>query len=233
MTALSRRLAADVQLRSLAPRTPPCHLEAVQHLAQHYRRAPDHMSAEELRHYFRSLRKQKQVAASTLRIHRDGIRFFSERTLKRPWPVFELLRPRHRQKRPVVLRPQAVRALLALVEHPQARMGRQRIDVCGRRLREGTPLQVSDLAPQRMLVRVRQGQGGKDRLVPLAERTLERWRVYWPRAHPRPWLFPARHQQTPLPATTLQKPFKLVVRQSGLVKAASIHTLRHSYATPL
>jgi integrase/recombinase XerD len=84
-----------------------------------------------------------------------------------------------------------------------------------------------------MLVRVRQGTGGKDRLGPLAERTLELWRLYWPRARPRPWWFPARHQQTPLPATTLQKTFKRVVRQSGLAKDASVHTLRHSYATHL
>ena len=94
-------------------------------------------------------------------------------------------------------------------------------------------MQVSDIDPQRMLVRVRQGTGGKNRLVPLAERTLELLRVYWQRARPRPWLFPARDQQTPLPATTLQKTFKLVVRQSGLAKDASIHTLRHSSATHL
>jgi integrase/recombinase XerD len=83
---------------------------------------------------------------------------------------------------------------------------------CGLRLREGTHLQVSDIDPQRMLVRVHQGKGGKDRLVPLAERTLERLRAYWQSARPRPWLFPARHQQTPLPPTTLQKPLKRVVR---------------------
>jgi integrase/recombinase XerD len=84
-----------------------------------------------------------------------------------------------------------------------------------------------------MLVRVRQGKGGNDRLVPLADRTLELLRAYWQGSRPRPWLFPARDQQTPLPATTLQKTFQLVVRQSGLAKDASIHTLRHSYATHL
>jgi integrase/recombinase XerD len=84
-----------------------------------------------------------------------------------------------------------------------------------------------------MLVRVRQGKGGKDRYVPLAERTLELLRMYWQRERPRPWWFPARHQPTPLPATTLQKTFKRVLRQSGLSKDASIHTLRHSYATHL
>jgi site-specific recombinase XerD len=109
----------------------------------------------------------------------------------------------------------------------------QRIDAGGRRLREGTHLQVSDIDPQRMLVWVRQGKGGKDRYVPLAERTLELWRMYWQRERPRPWLFPARHQPTPLSATTLQKTFKRVLRQSGLSKDASIHTRRHSYATHL
>jgi integrase/recombinase XerD len=130
-----------------------------------------------------------------------------------------------------VLSPQEVRSLLALGQRSKARLCLQMIYACGLRLREGTPRQVSDIDPQRMLVRVRQGKGGKDRLVPLAERTLELLRVYWQRAHPRPWLFPARDQQTPLPATTLQKTFKLVVRQSGLAKDASIHTLRPSYAT--
>jgi integrase/recombinase XerD len=126
-----------------------------------------------------------------------------------------------------------VRSLLAVGQRSNARMCLQLIDACGLRRREGTPLQVSDLDSQRLLVRVRQGQGGKDRLVPLAERTLELWRVSWQRARPRPWWCPARHQPTPLPATTLQKTCTLVVRQRGLAKDASIHTLRHSYATHL
>jgi site-specific recombinase XerD len=233
MTTLRRRMFEDLQLRGLAPKTQQCYLDAVKHLAQYYRRAPDQLSEREIRQYFLYLINERQVAESMLRIHLYGIRFFYERTLKRPWPVFELIRPRPRQKRPVVLSPQAVRSLLTLVQRSKARMCLQMIYACGLRLREGTQLQVSDIDPQRMLVRVRQGKGGKDRLVPLAERTLELLHLYWQRARPRPWLCPARHQQTPLPATTLQKTFKRVVRQSGLAKDASIHTLRHSYATHL
>jgi integrase/recombinase XerD len=201
MTALRRRMRDDLQLRGLAPKTQQCSLEAVKHLAQYYRRAPDQISEEEIRQYFLYLITEKQVAESTVRIHLYGIRFFYERTLQRPWPVFELIRPRHRQTLPVVLSPREVRSLLALGQRSKARMCLQLIDAGGLRLREGTQLQVSDIDPQRMLVRVRQGTGGKDRWVPLAERTLERLRVYWQRARPRPWLFPARNQQTPLPAT--------------------------------
>jgi integrase/recombinase XerD len=84
-----------------------------------------------------------------------------------------------------------------------------------------------------MLVQVHQGKGGNDLVVPLAPRVLELLREYWRRQRPRPWLFPARHRAAPLSPTSLQKTFKAVVRQSGLAKDASIHTLRHSYATHL
>jgi integrase/recombinase XerD len=233
MTALRRRMLEDLQLRGLAPRTQQCYLEAVKHLAQHYRRAPDRISEEELRQCFLFLLHEKKVAESTFRIHLYGIRFFYERTLQRPWPVFDLVRPQKSQKLPVVLSLQEVRHLLALVNNPTAQMCLRMIYACGLRLTEGTQLQVCDIDVPRMLVWVRQAKGRKDRCVPLAPRVLELLRAYWQRQRPRPWLFPARHQQTPLPATTLQKTFKLVVRQSGMAKEASIHTLRHSYATHL
>jgi site-specific recombinase XerD len=233
MTTLRRRMQEDLQLRGLAPTTQQCYLAAVHQLAQHYRRPPDQLSDQELRQYFLFLLNEKKVAESTFRIHLYGIRFFYERTLQRPWPVFDLVRPRHRQKLPVVLSLREVRSLLALVEHPKARMCLQLIYACGLRLTEGTQLQVSDIDAQRMLVWVHQGKGGKDRFVPLAPRALELLRAYWQRQRPRPWLFPARDPRRPLPATTLQKTFTRVVRQSGLAKAASIHTLRHSYATHL
>jgi site-specific recombinase XerD len=233
MTTLRRRMLEDLQLRGLAPTTQQCYLDAVRQLAHHYRRPPDQLRDEELRQYFLFLLNEKKVAESTFRIHLYGIRFFYERTLQRPWPVFDLVRPRHIQKLPVVLSLREVRSLLALVERPKARMCLQLIYACGLRLTEGTQLQVSDIDAQRMLVRVHQGKGGQDRLVPLAPRVLELLREYWRRQRPRPWIFPARDGSVPLPRTSLQKTFKAVVRQSGIPKDASIHTLRHSYATHL
>jgi integrase/recombinase XerD len=233
MTALRRRMLEDLQLRGLAPKTHQCDVAAVHQWAQHDRRPPDQLSEGELRQYFLYLLHDKKVAENTFRIHLSGIRFFYERTRKRPWPVFDLVRPRKSQTLPVVLSPQEVRALLTLVHNRKARMCLRMIYACGLRLREGTPLQVSDIDPQRMVVRVRQGKGGKDRLVPLAPRVLELVREYWQRERPRPWWFPARHRPAPLSPTSLHKTFTAVVRQSGIPKDASIHTLRHSYATHL
>jgi integrase/recombinase XerD len=127
LTALRRRMREALQLRGLAPRTQQCYLEAVKHRAHYDRRAPDQISAEEIRQYFLSLLQEQKVAESTLRLHLSGLRFFSERMLQRPWPVFELIRPRHRQTRPVVLSPQEVRAFLALVHRATARMCLQMI----------------------------------------------------------------------------------------------------------
>jgi integrase/recombinase XerD len=107
------------------------------------------------------------------------------------------------------------------------------IDACGLRLREGTQLQVADIDPQRMLVRVRQGNGGQDRDVPLADRTLQLLREYWQLTRSCPWVFPDRHRPMPLSATSLQKTFTAVVRQRRIPKEASLHPLRHSSATPL
>ncbi len=173
MTTLRRRMLEDLQLRGLAPKTQPCDVAAVHQLAQHDRRPPDQRSEAELRQYVRFLLHGQQGAESTFRIHLYGMRFFYERTLKRPWPIFDLVRPRKSQKLPVVVSPQEVRHLLALVKNLKAQMCRRLIYACGLRLREGSQLQVSDIDPQRMLVRVRQGNGGKDRCVPLAPRVLE------------------------------------------------------------
>src|SRR6266498_1324556 len=107
------------------------------------------------------------------------------------------------------------------------------IYACGLRLTEGTRLQVADIDAQRMLVRVHQGKGGKDRFVPLAPRVLALLREYWQRERPRPWVFPARHRPTPLSPTSLQQTFQAVVRHSGIIKDASIPTLRHADATHL
>jgi integrase/recombinase XerD len=228
MNALRRRMLEDRQRRGLAPKTQPCYLDAVKHVAHHYRRAPDQISAEELRQYVLYLINEKQVAESTLRLHLYGIRFFDERTLQRPWPVFELIGPRKRQKLPGVLSVRAVRHVLGLVHNRKAQMCLRMSYACGLRLTAGTRLQVSDIDPARLLGRVSNGQGGNDRFVPLAPRVLELLREYWQIARPRPWLFPARYRPTPQSPTTRQKIFKVVGRRTGLANDASIHTLRHS-----
>jgi len=233
MTELRSRMIQDMQLHGLAARTRQSYVDAVKGLARFYRRSPDRLSEDEIRSFFIHLINEKGAARSTVTIYLCGIKFFYETTLGRKLPILEIVRPAKRHKLPVVLSTEEVNNLLERVKNPVYRMCLTLIYACGLRLSEGLHLRVGDIDSDRMLVAVRNGKGGKDRYVPLPERTLEQLRAYWMLHRPKTWLFSTKTGQLPLNPTTLQKTFKVVVRQSGIGKNASVHTLRHSYATYL
>jgi site-specific recombinase XerD len=243
------RMREDMQLRGLAPRSQKSYLDAVKSLAKFCGRPPtelETLTEEELRAFFLHLVTERRAARGTVTIYRGGIRFLVETTLKRTWPVLDLVRPAKRHALPVVLTIDELRQVLAQVRDLRVRMCLTVIYSCGLRLTEGSGLLTADVDRGRMVVRVRAGKGGRDRYVPLAERTLTLLREYW-RAYGRlllqqqwghppsrgPWLFPNRDGTGSIAPTTLQKTFTAVMRESGLTKHASIHTLRHSYATHL
>jgi len=233
MSTIRERMIEDMQLHGYSAKTQTAYLGAVRGLAGHYHRTPEDITQDELRSYFLYLVKERGVARSTLTIHLSGIKFFFEKTLKREWLIFNLVRPKKRTKLPVVLSPDEVKNILSLVKTPTVRMALTVIYACGLRLSEGLALKVQDIDSSRMLLWVRNGKGGKDRCVPLPERLLELLREYWKLHRPRLYLFPNQKKREPLCATTLQKTFKIVLLQSGIRREASIHTLRHSYATHL
>ena len=249
---LTTRMREDMQLRGFAPRTQSSYLDAVTGLARFCARAPDALETlteAELRAFFLHLVTERRAARSTLLVYRSGIRFLVETTLARAWPVLDLVRPARRHALPVVLSPAEVRLLLGQVRDLRARLCLTTIYSCGLRLSEGLGLRTRDIDSARMLVRVERGTGGRDRYVPLPARTLTLLRAYWrtcwgrsavrrgsgagPASTAPEWLFPKQDGTGPLGPTSLQRTFAAVVRASGLTKPASIHTLRHSYATHL
>ena len=112
MTDLRRRMIEDMQLHGLSPATQGCYAGAVRSLALHYGRSPDQLSEHDIRQYFLYLVRERNASESTIRVHRYGIKFFFEKTLKRDWPVLELIRPAKREKLPVVLGVEEVGRLL-------------------------------------------------------------------------------------------------------------------------
>jgi site-specific recombinase XerD len=223
----------DMELRGFSPKTQKAYIGAVRGLAGFHRRSPDQLNDEEIRQFFLDLVNVKHAARSTVTIYLCGIKFFYEKTLRKDLPVLDLVRPRKRVKRPVVLSTTEVKELLDLVRHPLCRMALTVIYSCGLRISEGVQLKVADIDGQRMLVRIENGKGGRDRYVPLPERTRELLRGYYASFRPKTWLFPAKSGDGHYCVTNLQKAFRAVVRQSGIGKHASVHTLRHSYATHL
>ncbi|HEX5072493.1 MAG TPA: site-specific integrase [Gemmatimonadaceae bacterium] len=237
------RMRQDMQLRGLAPRTQEAYLDAVTGVAAFCARSPnalDSLTEDELRRYFLHLVEDRHASRSTVLQRRAGLRFLVAITLRRTWPVLDLVRPAKRRTLPVVLTPAEVRTLLALVRDPRVRMCLTTIYGCGLRLSEGTGLTTHDIDGARMVLRIRRGKGGRDRYVPLAERVLLLLRAYWRATSPRfpqppgeQWVFPNRQATGPLSANTVQRTLIAVGRVSGLPKHVSAHTLRHSYATHL
>jgi integrase/recombinase XerD len=234
MTALRQKMIEDMQLRGFAERTQEAYLSAVRQLAKHYRKPPDQIDEEELRQYFLFLKNEKHAARNTCTIALCGIKFFFERTLGREWKTFDFLRPQKEKKLPVVLSVEEVSRILKCVRLYHYRVCLTTIYACGLRLLEGTRLQVSDIDGQRKMLHIRQAKGNKDRYVPLPQACLNMLRHYW-RFHRNPlWLFPSPHDHMkPIQESSLQKAFRAAVRESGVHKKATIHTLRHSYATHL
>ena len=232
MSELKRRMKEDLQLAGYAPKTQQSYLDAVRGLARYYNRAPDQLQEQDIRRFFLHLVNERRVARSTVTIYLSGIKFFYETTLGRQWPVFELVRPAARQKLPVVLSRVEVRELLSRVRSPLARTALSVIYACGLRISEGARLRPADIDSGRMLVWVRNGKGGKDRSVPLSPRALEMLRSWWLLRRPGDWLFPGR-SGAHIDVKVLQRAFKGALAESGIPKPATVHTLRHSFATHL
>lgn len=238
MTALRKRMIEDLQLKGYAQATQQAYLKAVSKLARHYGRSPDQLAEEQLRAYFLHLGQVEQCGRGTLKIAVSGIRFFYGVTLQKHWPVLGLIRAGKEKKLPVVLSRAEVRALLSCVRAPVYRACLSTIYACGLRISEGVAIQVDDVDGERKFLRVR-GKGNKVRQVPLSEPTLDSLRAFWKVHRSRPWLFPAglqprsRNEDGPVDINNLRQAFQAALLQSGIRKAATVHSLRHSYATHL
>jgi integrase/recombinase XerD len=240
MNTLRVRMVEDLQLHGLSKNTQERYVEAVRHLAEFYRKPPDQITEEELRQYFLHLSNVKQVSASTLTVALCGIKFFYERTLHTHWKILDLVRPKNEKKLPVVLTVDEVRQILACVNHLRYRACLGTIYACGLRIQEGVHLQVKDIDAERGVIHICNGKGGKDRYVPLPQPVLKLLRRYWV-THHSVWIFPSHwgagghpaQATKPMNVRGVQQAFLGALQESGVQKIATVHTLRHSYATHL
>lgn len=237
MTVLRQKMIEDMQLRGFALRTQEAYLLAVRQLARYYNKSPDLITEEELREYFLYLKNVKHAARNTCTIALCGIKFFFQHTLARAWKTFDFLRPPHEHKLPVVLSVEEVGRILNCVHHQRYRVCLTLIYACGLRLLEGVRLRVAEIDGERKMLHLHHGKGGKDRYVPLPPACLKMLRRHW-QTHRNPvWLFPAlrmgRQADQPMNESALQRAFRAALKESGVRKKATAHTLRHSYATHL
>jgi integrase/recombinase XerD len=232
MTPLRQRFTQDLQRRNYSPRTIDCYVRCVAAFALHFGRSPEDLGGEHVRQYQMHLLEQK---TSWCRFNQAvcALRCLYRLTLQRPELMPLIPYGKKPKTLPCVLSMDEVRRLFDALTDPFYLMIVQTAYAAGLRVSEVVALKVSDIDSQRMALYVRCAKGQKDRLVPLSAVLLSRLRQYWRQYRPSDWLFPGQEQGKHISTGQVQRICHRAVLASGISKKASMHTLRHSYATHL
>lgn len=221
----------EMSVRGFSPRTQKAYLAWMLRLVKHARVTADQVSEGQLRSFVAHL-AQRGLSSATVNQAISALGFFFRHVLPREWKM-DIHYQRAPQRLPITLSPEEVRRLLDVAGSLRTRAAMELAYSAGLRLGEVLNLKVSDIDSDRMIIRIEQGKGKKDRNVMLADSLLETLRAYWKQERPRGLLFPGQDRQHPLNATIFQRAFAVARLAARIEKPVSFHTLRHSFATHL
>lgn len=233
MTELRQRMIDQMTLRGFSPRTHESYLSAVTGLAGYYKKSPDQLSVEQVRQYLLYLERERHLSWSSLNVAVSGLRFLYFDTMKWEPVAMDIPRRQKQTRLPEVLSREEVDRLLGAVTNVKHRLLLMTTYAAGLRLSEVIRLRVSDIDSARMLIRVEQGKGRKDRYTLLSTRLLDELRRYWKAHRPKHWLFPGHDPDRPIHETAAQRIYNQAQHRAGIRKGRGIHTLRHCFATHL
>ena len=233
MTPLRQRFIEDMQLRGLATTTQRAYVHYVAAFARFYRTSPENLRLEEIRQYQLFLLNERKFSPQSVNSFISAIQFLYVVTLEMPWGKEYFPRVRVPHKLPVVLSPEEVLRFFDNVPNLHHRAALMICYGAGLRISEAVALKVSDIDSSRMLIRVEEGKGRKDRYVMLSPRLLHVLRCYARAAKPREFLFPSWSDTRHLTASALALGCRAAAQRSGIGKHITAHTLRHSFATHL
>ncbi|MGB8398642.1 tyrosine-type recombinase/integrase [Bradyrhizobium sp.] len=232
MSPLRRRMIEDMTIRKFAPKTQHDYVQRVKNFAAYLGRSPDTASSEDVRRYQLHL-TASGVGVPTLNQTVSTLRFFFKVTLARPDLVERTTFVREPRKLPVVLSPEEVVRLLDAAPGLKYKAALSVAYGAGLRVSEVVALKIGDIDSKRMIIRVEQGKGRKDRYVMLSPHLLELLRAWWKAARPQGWLFPGRDRVQPMTTRQLNRACHAAANMAEISKPVSMHTLRHSFATHL
>ena len=233
MTPLRQRMLEDMSIRNFAQNTQESYLQQVSSFARHFSRSPEELGPEEIRAYQTHLVIDRHLSASSVGIASAALRFLYRVTLRRDWKPDDIPMPKKPFKLPVVLSPDEVMRFLACIENLKHHTILTTAYAAGLRVSEATHLKVIDVDSQRMMLRVDQGKGNKDRYVMLSPRLLDDLRSYWKVTRPKEWLFPGDIPGQPISRHAVGLACEKAHRASGITKPITPHSLRHAFATHL
>jgi integrase/recombinase XerD len=234
MTPLRRRMTEDMQVRNFSPHTQNSYVQQVSLFARHFSKSPEVLGPEEIRSYQVYLTNEKKLAPSSILIAVSALRFLYKVTLHRDWCLEDIIpAPKRPQKLPIVLSPEEVRQFLSCVQSTKHRTILTICYAAGLRISEAVRLKVTDVDSERMVIRVEQGKGQKDRYVMLSPKLLQILRAWWPVDKPKQWLFPGDRVDSHIRSDAVELACQKAHRRCGIAKPVTPHSLRHCFATHL
>jgi len=234
MTTLRQRMLEDMQVRNLSPQTQRTYLEQITRFARHFHRSPAGLGPEEIRAYQLHLRNDRHLVVTSIHVAVAALRFLYRVTLKKAWDIKDVIpAPRVQRRLPVVLSPEEVARFLDCLPGLQYRALLATCYGAGLRISEVLHLTPGDIDSRRMVIRVSQGKGQKDRYVMLSPKLLALLRAWWRVARPRHWLFPSPVPTRPLTRTAVERACQRARRRARLSKPVTPHLLRHGFAVHL
>jgi len=234
MTSLRQRMIEDMQVRNLALNTQTSYVQQVSLFARHFDKSPEQLGPEDIRAYQVYLTNERKLAPSSILIAVAALRFLCKVSMKKDWTFNDVIpAPKKPQTLPVVLSPEEVLQFLSCVSSTKHRAILTACYAAGLRISEAIHLKPTDIDSQRMVIRVEQGKGQKDRYVMLSPKLLETLRSYWRAVRPKGWLFEGDVSGQPINRSSVELACQKARRLSRIRKPITPHSLRHGFAVHL
>jgi site-specific recombinase XerD len=241
VTHLRKRVLEELERRNYSQATARAYIGAIRRFANYFHRSPDQLGPEHVRQFQLYLVQERKLKPHSIQVQMAALRFLFLKTLKRrDYRPEDLPLPRaaRRQHLPTILSQDEVTRLIQCADSIFYRTLLMTLYATGMRRSELSQLKVEDIDKQRMLIRIHEGKGGKDRYVPLSPALREQLRAYWRSLQHKPttWLFPSiqtHRSDLPITTKTIWYACRAAARRAGITKSVHPHTLRHSFATHL
>ncbi|PHJ38603.1 integrase [Desulforamulus profundi] len=227
-----QQMKVEIELRGLSPQTLQHYLSHLRLLEKYFDKPAYQVSPDELKEYLHH-RIKSGVSYSNVNISCNAFKLFFNKVLQYNWSDDVIIRPKRPKKLPCVLSKDEILSIIDQVHNLKHKVILLTTYSSGLRISETLNLRVSDIDSNRMLIRVNQGKGHKDRLTILSLENLKMLRAYWKLYKPTDLLFPGQVPGKPLAARNIQYVFQMAKLRAGISKPATVHTLRHSFATHL
>jgi site-specific recombinase XerD len=235
MMPLRQRMTEDMQVRNLAQNTQMSYVQQVSQFARYFNKSPELLGPEDIRAYQVYLTNEKKLSPGSVLIAVAALRFLYKVSLRKDWSFEDTIpAPKKPQKLPEVLSPEEVLQFLGCIGHTKHRAILTTCYAAGLRVSESVRLKAADIDSQRMVIRVEQGKGQKDRYVMLSPRLLETLRAYWRVVRPQSgWLFEGDIAGQAITTGAVELACRKARQLSRIVKPITPHSLRHAFAVHL